>query len=149
MDIKKYIINTDQQDFIKQLNKEINIHAKINKNPKLFIQHKNLKLHKFNKAPKYITEDDLPIQTILGSSYLIKGSNILEIYSWCDKAHSLHLQCSIYKPAWLGQIHIINKELHDPEKLEYILDGCDSFQDSTDLQYFIISFIKEGFSIYT
>ena len=52
MDIKKYIINTDQQDFIKQLNKEINIHAKINKNPKLFIQQKNLKLHKINKSTK-------------------------------------------------------------------------------------------------
>lgn len=146
--MKKYNINNIQPNFIKQLDTEINIRNKINKDSKLFIQHKNLKIHKINKSPKYITEDDLPIQTLLGSSYLIKGNNILEIYSWCDKAHSLHLQVSIYKPVWLSKIYIINKELHDPEKLEYILDGCDSFQDSTDLQYFIMSFIKEGFSIY-
>jgi len=148
MSIKKYNINADQTEFIKQLNAEINIHTKINNSPKLFINHKNLKLHRFNKSPKYINEDDLPIQTLLGSSYLIKGDNILEIYSWCDKAYSMHLQFSIYRPKWLGEIHIINKELHDPEKLEYILDGCDSFQDSTDLQYFIISFLKEGFLLY-
>ena len=135
-------------DFIKQLHYEIEAQKTICQNPQLYIQHKNISLVKFGKKARYIKEDDLPIETLLGSSYLIKGKNILETYAWCDNAHSLHLQISIKRPMWLGKIYIINTEKNDPENVEYLLDGFDIFHSSSNLQYCIINFIQSGFSLY-
>jgi hypothetical protein len=138
-----------QTDFIKQLYADIDTCNKVNQNPKLFIKHKKLRQHIFNKNIQYIDEDDLPIETIFGSSYLIKGNNILETYAWCDNSYSLYLQIKVKRPMWICNISIVNKDKSDSENLDFLLDGCDVFHSSSNLQYIIVQFIQCGFSLYT
>jgi hypothetical protein len=135
-------------NFIKQLWYEINDAKNIKEDSKLFIQHKKLKRYIFNKKSCYIKDDDLPIETLLGSSYLIKGNNIIETYSWWGPEHSLYLQISVKCPMWLGEISIINAEPHDPENIEFLLSDCNIFHEPSNLQYSIIQFINAGFSLY-
>lgn len=138
--------NSDSDEFMKQLLYDIKV-SKV-KDSRAFVKHKNLKIYKFNKKNNCVKEDDLPVDTLLGSSYLIKGNNILETYAWCDSAYSLYLQMNIKRPMWVGKICIVNVEKNDPENLEYILDGCDIHYASSNLQYSIVQFINVGFSLY-
>jgi len=133
-------------DFIKKLLRDIKRQEKIQATPSLYIKQNKLTPHKFNKLD--ITEDDIPIQCTLGSSYLIKGENIIEIYSWCDYKHSLYLQINKTKPVWVSNIQIINVAENDPENLEFILDGFDTFYEPSSLHYEIIQFIEMGFELF-
>ena len=133
-------------DFIKKLMYDIETQKKIQTNPSLYIKQNNLKLYKFNKTD--INEGDIPIQCSLGRSCLIKGENIIEIYSWCEYKHSLYLQINKMKPMWLANIQIINTAENDPENLEFILDGFDNFYLPSSLQYEIIQFIEMGFELF-
>ena len=83
----------------------------IRQNPQLYIHHKNISLVKFGKKARYIKEDDLPIETLLGSSYLINGKNILETYTWCDNAHSYIYKFQLNTPCgWVRFILLIQKK---------------------------------------
>ena len=134
--------------FIEQLNFDIEQQKKINSCSKLFIKHRNLKLHNIKNNGGSIS-DNLPIECSLGLSFLIKGNNIIEFYCWCDSNHSMYLQINKHIPTWIGKPFIINKELNDPEKLEYFLDGCDVFYNPINYMYFISQFLDVGFQLYT
>lgn len=133
--------------FIEQLNFDIEEQNKINSCAKLFIKHRNLKLHEIKKGSPM--PDKLPIECSLGSSFLIKGNNIIEFYSWCDSDYSMYLQINKRKPTWIGKPIIINKELNDPEKLDYFLDGCDVFYNPSNYTYLISQFLDMEFKLYT
>jgi len=133
-------------EFIQKLMYDIERQKKINTNPSLYIKQNKLKPYIFNKLN--INENDIPIQCSLGRSCLIKGENIIEIYSWCDYSHSLYAQINKMKPVWLAEIQIINLAENDPENLEFILDGFDSFYLPSSLQYEIIQFIEMGFELF-
>ena len=135
-------------EFMKQLFYDIDINKSIQTDSKVFATHKNLKIHKFTKNYKCVTENDLPVETLLGSTYLIKGNNILETYAWCDSAYSLYLQTNVKRSMWIGDIYVINVENNDPENLEYILNGCGIYYSSSNLQHSIIQLIHDGFSLY-
>ena len=139
-----YKIRMDE--FIKKLLYDIETQKKINTNPSLYINQNKLIPYIFNKSN--INENDIPIQCTLGSSCLIKGKNIIEIYSWCDYRHSLYIQINKMKPVWLAKIRIINTAENDPENLEFILDGFDSFYLPSSLHYEIIQFIEMGFELF-
>ena len=138
--------NSDSDEFMKQLLYDIKV-SKV-KDSRAFVKHKNLKIYKFNKKNNCVKEDDLPVDTLLGSSYLIKGNNILETYAWCDSAYSLYLQTNVKRSMWIGDIYVINVENNDPENLEYILNGCGIYYSSSNLQHSIIQLIHDGFSLY-
>lgn len=135
-------------DFITNLLKDISKHKKIQKNSKLFIKHKNIKKFAFNRSINKLDVDDLPIECSLGNSYLIKNNTIIEIYSWCDYAHSMYIQINSFRPTWLAKMNIINVENGDPDNIEYILDGCNVFYSPNCLQYEILQFILSGFILY-
>jgi hypothetical protein len=139
---------TGRSNFIKDLLLKIDKNRKIQADANKFIIHKNLAPYKFNKKAANVTEDDLPTATILGSSYLIKNNNIIEIYAWCNPSHSLYLQINIMRPAWMGAITIINIETGDPYNIEYLLNNCNKFNDPDNLQYMIVHFINEGFVLF-
>ena len=135
-------------NFIKKLLKDIAYYKNITIDVNKFIKYKNIKKYKFIKSIDKIDENDLPVDTMLGNIYLIKDSNIIEIYSWYDNAHSLYLEVSCKKSMWLGRIFIINKALNDPENLEYLLTGNKLFYILDELQYVIVQFIQSGFDLY-
>ena len=134
--------------FIKSLISEINKNKVIYTNALNFIKTKNLTPFSFGKKSINVTEDDLPSSTILGSTYLIKKNNIIEVYSWCDPSYSLYLQINMKRPAWIGTLDIINTESGDPDNIQYLLNDCDRFSDPDNLQYMIVHFINNGFALY-
>ena len=134
--------------FIKKLINDINDYKKITQNVDNFIKYKNIKIYKFKKNIKKLDNNDLPIDTVFGSLYLVKGSNILEIYSWYDIDRSAYLQISLKKPMCISKIFIINKEVNDPENLEFILDGCKTCYGQSEIQYLILQFLQTGFIMY-
>ena len=133
--------------FNEQLNFDIEQQEKINSCSKLFIKHRNLKPHEIKNNGDSIS-DKLPIECSLGSSFLIKDNNIIEFYCWCDSNYSMYLQINKQKPMWIGNTFIINKELNDPEKLEYFLDGCNIFYNPSNYMYLISQFLDMGFRLY-
>lgn len=134
--------------FIKTLVSEINKQKEISSDSYKFIKNKNLVLYNFGKKHINVSEDDLPTNTILGSSYLIKKNTILEIYSWCDSSYSFYIQLNIKRPAWISKIDIVNCENNDPCNVNYMLNGSEIFDDPDILQYMIAQFINDGFSLY-
>ena len=134
--------------FIKKLNFDIINHKKNITNSKRFIKYKNLEMYNCLFSEKTFSEYDLPIESLLGSIFLIKNNNILEFYSWCDYNHSMYLQINKKKSIWLGKPLIINIEHNDPEDLIFLLDGYDFFYNPSNWQYFITQFLDSGFKIY-
>ncbi len=133
---------------MKKLLRDISKHKKLIKTTDDFIKLKNIKKYNFKKRASLIDENDLPINTIMGSTYLIKGNNIIEIYSWYDVSHSLCLQISLIKSTWMSKVFIVNKEVNDPDNIEFILEGSKIFYASTELNYLILQFIQDGFNLY-
>ena len=134
--------------FMKALILEINKQKEILSDSRKFIKNKNLTMYNFGKKYINVTEADLPTDTILGSSYLIKKNTILEIYSWCDSSYSFYIQLNIKRPTWISKIDIISCENNDPNNVNYILNGSKTFDDPDTLQYMIAQFINDGFSLY-
>lgn len=137
-----------ETNFIKQLQSDIKKYKKIQSNPKLFIKSRNARLYKLTKPANKLTEQDLPIQTLLGSVFLIKNDNILEFCSYCDYNHSMYLQITKKQPLWIGLVNIINLEHKDHENIKFLLDGCEKFYSPSNYQYFIIQFLHSGFQLY-
>jgi hypothetical protein len=133
---------------MKRLKKAMVKRETINQTPALFIKDRCISWHKFNKKNSCIKPEDLPIETAIGSSYLIKNSNIIEIYCWCDPSYSTYLQIAVRQPSWLGKVNIVNIEPNDPECLEFLLSGYDIFYSCDNIQYLISNFINSGFLLY-
>jgi hypothetical protein len=131
-----------------QLNYEMRQQNIINKNPKLFINNRKISPYKFKKSIFKIEEDDLPIQTLLGSSFLIKNDNIIECYSYCDYNRSMYVQINKRHNTWVGILDIINLDSVDSENVKFLLNGSDIFYRPSNYQYIILQFIQSGFQLY-
>jgi hypothetical protein len=141
-------------DFIEQLEWNIKKYQKFNSNPKAFIKNRKLKLYNLPKKihkniNSEISENDLPIESLLGNIFLIKGSNILEFYSYCDYNYSLYVQVNKKQPLWIGKVSTINIEYKDPENIKFLLEGSELFYKPSTWQYLILQFLQSGFQIYT
>lgn len=144
------------EEFIQQLNFNIDLQKKINANPKAFIKSRNITLYNCTKTKSNkiylnhcnITENDLPIEASLGTVFLIKGANILELHSYCDYNYSIYLQINTKQPAWIGKVAIINIAPKDPENIKFLLDGSDTFYQPSNWYYLIIQFLHSGFQLY-
>lgn len=137
-----------ESDFIKHLHKDIDKQQIIYSDPKKFIKHKNLRKIKFKHNRDSISVEDFPIESSLGSIYLIKGVNIIRMYCWYDCNHSLYLQINKFTPRWICKTEIYNKAIDDPEKLEYYLDDMDVLFSSDTAHYLMIQFVQSGFDMY-
>jgi hypothetical protein len=147
------IINIDKSNyidtkFIEQLYADIDKQSIINKNPKLFIQKRNIKEYNFQKKILKLDEEDLPIQSLMGSIFLIKNTNIIECYSWCDYKNSKYVQINNFRAVWISKFDIINLDDADSENIKFMLDGNDIIYQPSVYQYIILQFIKSGFQIY-
>ena len=143
---KKINYNLIHDNFIIQLNNDIQNKINIYTDSKSFIIDRMLELYDYkNRGYK---ENDLPVESLLGSIFLIKNNNILEFYSWCDFNHSCYLQINKTKPVWLGTPILINYECGDPENIIYLLSGNRVFYEGDTWQYFISQFVESGFKIY-
>lgn len=131
-----------------QLKYDILKNNNIKKKTSSYIKHLNIHIHNFKKKANLIIEDDLPYQTILGSSYLIKNNIIIKIYCWCDISYSLNIMVSHNKPVYKGKIYIVNNDVSDSENLEFILDNDSSYYEIDTIQYTIITLLNMGFSLY-
>jgi hypothetical protein len=149
MSNQKYLTtNISTDDFMNQLNYEICQNDSLNKNPKLFIKKRNITPYKFKKSSFNLQEDDLPIQTLLGSVFLIKNDNIIECYSWCDYNHSMYIQINRKYNMWIGKLDAINIDQSDSSNIKFILDGSDIFDRPDNYQYIILQFLQSGFKLY-
>lgn len=125
--------------------KEIDDNQKILSNKKLFIAHRNLKLY---KLPKKCSSKRIPYNVYMGSSYLIKGNNIICLYSYCDYGQSQHVQINKKKDRWTCNISIMHMENGDPENLMFLVGDSDRIVAPSVLEYFMHSFIQAGFELY-
>jgi hypothetical protein len=118
-------------EFLEQLQYDIERQKTINSNPMLYIQQKNITPYKFSRKLSQIDKTNLPIQTTIGTCYLIKNNDIIKIYSWYDPARSMYIQVNIKKLMWLSKLYVVNRDgmrslltdidnqtIHDPEYLE-------------------------------
>ena len=135
-------------EFIKQLNDDITKQNTIISDPKLYVKSRKMTLYNFDKTTDKLSEIDLPLQSYLGCLLLIKNSNIIEFYCFCDSSHSLYLQVIKKQPLWIGNVTDINIEPSDPEHIKYLLDGNDVFYNLSNYQYFILQFLQSGFKLY-
>jgi hypothetical protein len=136
-----------ETEFIKQLTREIQIYD-TKKHNKLYLRNRNANVYKFNKSVKHITEIDLPIQTLLGSVFLQKGSNIIEFYSYCNHAESPYIEINKTRPVWMCEINIINLDNTDSCNIMFLLDGFYTFYSPSNLQSFILMFLHDKFQLY-
>jgi hypothetical protein len=143
-----YKNNSKPSDFIKQLNYDIKCQTDINSSSKKFIKNRKLSQVKFKKNKQYIYADDLPIESYLGSMYLIKGNNIIECYSYCEYAYSMYLQINKKNSIWVSKLHSVNIEPNDPESIEYLLQGATLFYCPGNYHYFILQFLQSDFKLY-
>ena len=107
-------------NFIKKLHSDIQHQNTISANSELFIKNRNCKLHEFKKIKSTLKNNDLPIQSLLGSVFLIKNNSIIEFYSYCDYNYSMYLQLTKKRPLWIGLVKIINLELYDSESINFL-----------------------------
>ena len=133
---------------IKLLVADINKQKKIYSNPDLFIKNRGIVLHTFKKSLNNLTECDLPTQTLLGSVFIIKESNILEFYSYCHCNYSMFVTANKKTSLWIGKTNIINMEKKDPENIKFIMDGYETFYKPSNFQYLILQFLQSGFRLY-
>ena len=128
-----------ESNFIKQLYKDIETQQISYTDPKKFIKHKNLQKIKLNIQRNLINETDFPIESSLGSIYLIKGVNILCMYCCYDS------KCT---SQWICKTGIYNKAVGDPEQLEYFTDGVRVLFSLDTAQYLMLQFVQSGFDMY-
>jgi hypothetical protein len=138
---------------------DIASHLLINKKAALFIEHRKIKHYNFknvnkrsniknkNKTVK-IKELDLPYNVLLGSSFLIKNNNIIELYAYCNYKQSVYIPITKYKDEWVCNINIINIQEGDPENVLMFVEGINKINNSDVLEYFIVDFLNVGFSLY-
>ena len=127
-----------------ELMNDINDQNIINKNPMLFIKHRNI--NKYNQSINNI--DDLPINSDIGSLFLIKGKTIIELYSWYDCNYSMYMQINYTTNRWIGSINIINLDVNDSITDNLNLDKYKILYEKDLYKLIIIKFIQMGFYIY-
>ena len=141
---------------MKTLLNDISAYSAIAKNSKLFIKHRNLKYYKFKnvsnrrnmRTHQKIKEKDLPYNILLGSSFLIKGCNIIEIYAYCDYMRSLYIPITRYRDGWVCNIDVVNIQEGDPENIKSFIDGYERIITPSVLEYFMVELLNDGFSLY-
>lgn len=159
MNKKDLIAPPNSSDFVKQLFKDINRQNKIDKNANLFILAN--KLQKFELRKNFANEE-LPIETHLGTIYLIKNNSILEFYTYCTNSYQNDISSKTmeqysyfnYKPDpyWMCTVTVHNMNRSDIG--DFV--NADMFTDMDELTSadidrslnFMIMLIKSGFSIY-
>ena len=128
------------------LDKEFKNYNNIIKCKEKFIGYKNIKKIVFKNKKKI--KENLPIETGLGSCYLIKCNNIIEIYSYIDIAYSKYIQINKNISSWISKINIINLEKGDPENINYIFNDFKICFKPSIIEYAIIDLINNGFDLY-
>ena len=92
---------------MEKLLSDINNYEKLKNSSAEFIKHHTLK-----KITTYknMISSKLPINTIFGSTYLIKNNNIIHFYSFYDSDYSPHIEVNLRVKRWLCITDVINKE---------------------------------------
>jgi hypothetical protein len=129
-----------------KLLKDISNYKQSIANATTFIKNKNIKLYKFNKIK--INEKDLPYNLYMGSNYLIKNNNIINMYAYCSYKHSLSEKINAHCNTWICTIDIINIQEGDPENLTFLIDESEYTFHPSILEYFVLDFVQAGFSLY-
>lgn len=124
---------------------DIDNFLKIKTNAKRYIQFRKLRKKGLRKK---IDENDLPIQSNIGSLFLIKGNNIIEFYAYIDPCTSIYLTHSVTKKKWIGTVNKINISDGDPHNLHYTLKYCDRVHYRDSYKYLITSLYNDGFEMY-
>ena len=136
-------------------------YEKIKSDSKLFIQHHHLKKFRFRIRNDLVSEKDLPPDTIFGTTYLIKGNNIIQFYSYFDVGFSPRVEINMKLNTWVCKSEIINREKlngypekptymkNDPEKLDEIEKYYSTLRDIEYLEMLIVCYLKKGFVLYT
>ena len=129
--------------------KSIDKNAEINKNAVQYIKHNNLKKVRFNVSRGFLRNKDLPTDTILGTTYLVKGNNIMYFNSYVDPAYSPRIEINIKTPRWICKSDVVNKEDGDPENLNEIIIYYKAICDPEYLELVILGYImNKGFDLY-
>lgn len=126
---------------------DIESHLLITKNGSRFIKHKKIKHYKFINDKNH-NKKDLPWNLLLGSSFLIKNNTIIELYSYCNYKQSLYTQITKYIDEWVCSINVINIQEGDPDSVLHIVNGINIINKPSVLEYFIVSFLNDGFYLY-
>ena len=92
-------------------------------------------------------EDHLPIESGLGTVYLIKNNTIIEFYSYCDHAFSTSLFMNKHRPMWICKPEIISIDKQGDDSL-YLIDGIEYIYKISDSIYTICEFLHNGFELY-
>mgnify|MGYP006001434319 CR=1 FL=1 len=133
------------EKFMENLLSDINNYEKLKNSSDEFIKHHTLK-----KITTYknMISSKLPINTIFGSTYLIKNNNIIHFYSFYDSDYSPHIEVNLRVKRWMCITDIINKENNDPENLSDLEKYYDIIGDSQLTELLIIEYINKGFDLY-
>jgi hypothetical protein len=118
-------------------------------NTKQYIKERKLKHHVFKNHMNQLCYEDLPKESFLGTVVLIKGSNIIEIYTWCDYNQSQFLQINHYKPVMLSAIEALYITPKDPDRVNYFLQECKHNIHPNTARSLTIQFVQSGFNLYT
>lgn len=122
--------------------RSINEYKKLKSSSVKFARHKNLR-----QIEHTVKETDLPIESIIGCVYLIKGNNIIEFYSYWEVT-SLYIQINYSKPVWFCKITIVNYEHGDPENLNFLFNGCDVLTSIDNSHDSILGLVGMGFDVW-
>ena len=136
-------------DFIEQLHSDIAKYKKINTNASLYIKHYDLKKIKFNVANIYLRDKDLPVESVLGTVYLIKGNNIMYFYSYIESGYSPRLEINMNISRWVCKSDVVNMDDDDPENLYDIIRYYGDIRDPEYLGLIILGYLmNKGFDLY-
>ena len=127
------------------INSDIIKYKQICSNYKNFIKYKNIIKVNLQKNKNIY---NLPYQCFMGSSYLIKNNNMIEIYSYIYFDYSLFFQINEKTSKWISKINIINTEKDDPYNIKYILQGYKQIFFPSELELLISEFINDGFKLF-
>ena len=119
----------------------------INKSSSNFIAHKKLIECRLVKKNKHICKKDLPACVYLGSTYLIKGNNIIHIYTYIDAKFSFSNKVVANDSVWVCKLDIVHLEDGDPEGVGYII-ACDIFFNSSVMESVALHFLHAGFKLF-
>ena len=131
----------------KKLCKEINRNILISKNAELFKKDKNLVKINLHKP---LNKEDLPIQSYLGTCYLIKNNSILEFCSTFEykRIHILDENQELVYKSLITTYNLDQLDVSDFENDDFInMDDLVSYS-SDDTASFVYALVRSGFNIW-
>jgi hypothetical protein len=135
--------------FTKKLEDDLLDQKKLYNNTPVFILSRNLSQFNFNSKISILHQ--LPIELIMGNIYLIKGSIIIQSYSWCDYNHRPFGFMSETQPLWINKIELLNIKKSDPmyNTLYDAIGDDENYNYYPDtVKKYITSLINDGFKLY-